>query len=48
MTLPKKTPRQTAEEHWDYIESILREEMRMKRKMFIDAFVHGFKHGRTK
>ncbi len=37
--------RKKAEEHWDYIESILLEEMRMKRKLFIDGFIHGCKHG---
>lgn len=39
MTPPKKAPSQLAEEHWDWLESILR-------KMFIDAFIHGYKHGK--
>jgi len=37
MTKPKKTPRQLAEEHWGWLESLLR-------KIFIDAFIHGYKH----
>lgn len=27
-----------AEEHWEYVGSICR-------KMYIDAFIHGYKHG---
>jgi len=44
--LPKKTPRQMAEEHWMWLESILLEEMRMKMRLFKDAFIHGYKHGK--
>ena len=28
-----------AEEHWKYVESICH-------KMYVDAFVHGYKHGK--
>lgn len=31
--------RQQAEEHWDWLETLLR-------KVFIDAFIHGYKHSR--
>ena len=30
--------RKIAEEHWKYVESICH-------KMYVDAFIHGFKHG---
>jgi len=33
-----KTARELGEEHWKYVESICH-------KMYVDAFVHGFKHG---
>ena len=29
-----------AEGHWQYVESICH-------KMYVDAFIHGFKHGNT-
>lgn len=31
-------PEELAEEHWKYVESICY-------KMYVDAFIHGFKHG---
>jgi len=31
--------RELAEKHWDYVESICH-------KMYVDAFIHGMKHGR--
>jgi len=46
MTEPKKTPRQLAEEHWLWIESLLDEQRRMEKRLFIDAFIHGTKHGK--
>ena len=30
--------RELAEEHWKYVESICH-------KMYVDAFIHGYKHG---
>lgn len=30
-----------AEEHWEYVEGICH-------KMYVDAFVHGWKHGNNK
>ncbi len=32
--------KELAEEHWQYVESICH-------KMYVDAFVHGFKHGKN-
>lgn len=46
MTPPKKTPRQLAEEHWMWMEGILLEEMRMKMRLYIEGFIHGYKHGK--
>lgn len=46
MTKPKKTPRELAKEHWDWLESILFQQRQMERKLFIDAFVHGYGHSK--
>ncbi len=46
MTKPSKTPRQIAEEHWEWIESLLFQQRLMEKKLFIDAFIHGYKHGK--
>jgi len=46
MTKPRKTPKQLAEEHWTWLESILYQQRLMEKKLFIDAFVHGYKHGK--
>ena len=43
-----KTPKQLADEHWDWQEGILLEEMRMKMMLFKGAFEHGFKHGKER
>ena len=43
--LVEKEARKLAEEHWAWLESILEEQRRMEKKLFIDAFIHGFKHG---
>ena len=46
MTKPKRTPRQIAEEHWGWIESLLFQQRLIEKKLFIDAFIHGYKHGK--
>ena len=46
MTRPNKTPEQLANEHWNWLEGIMLEEMRMKMRLFKDAFIHGYKHGK--
>lgn len=46
MTKPKKTPRQLAEEHWRWIESVLSDRQRETEHMFIEGFLHGYKHGK--
>ena len=46
MTEPKKTPQQIAIEHWEWAESILFQQRQMEKKLYIGAFVHGFKHGK--
>lgn len=37
-----------AETHWDWLESVLMVQRLMERRLFIDAFVHGIKHGQDK
>jgi len=48
MTEPKKTSRQLAEEHWAWIETVLNKRQEETKQMFIEGFVHGFKHGKGK
>ena len=48
MTEPKKTARQLAEDHWDWIEAVLAKRQEETKHMFIEGFVHGFKHGKEK
>ena len=33
-----------AEEHWNWLVSVLDLQRQMERKLFIDAFIHGYKH----
>lgn len=42
----KKTPPQLAEEHWDFIEGVLLEQLRMTMRLFKEGFIHGYKHGK--
>lgn len=46
MTKPKKTSLELAQEHWSWLQEILDKEREMERKLFIDAFVQGYKHGK--
>lgn len=39
-----KTPLELAQEHWNWLQSVLGRQREMERKLFIDAFVHGYKH----
>jgi len=41
MSFNEKQVKDLAEQHWQYVESICH-------KMYIDAFIHGFKHGSKK
>jgi len=38
--------RKLAERHWEWLESMLYQQRLMERKLFIDAFVHGWKHAK--
>ena len=49
MTKPKtrpKTPQQLADEHWDWLETIIFIQMKLAMRLFKDGFVHGHKHGK--
>ena len=46
MTSKKKTALELAQEHWSWLQSILDKQREIERKLFIDAFVHGYKHGK--
>ena len=41
-----KKPKQLAEEHWAWIESVLADRQQETKHMFIEGFIHGFKHGK--
>ncbi len=45
MTKSKKTIMEIAEEHWTWIDGVLYQQRLIERKLYIDAFVHGYKHG---
>lgn len=48
MTKRKESPEarahRLAAEHWNWLEGILLEEMRMKMRLFNDALAHGYMH----
>jgi len=46
MTKKIKTSLELAQEHWSWLQNILDKQREMERKLFIDAFVHGYKHGK--
>ena len=38
--------RKIGEEHWNWIEQVLANRQNETKHMFIEGFVHGFKHGK--
>jgi len=42
------TDKELAEAHWKWLESILLQQLKVQRKLFVDAFIHGMKHGKEK
>lgn len=44
--MKEKTALELAQEHWSWLLEVLDKQREMERKLFIDAFVHGFKHGK--
>ncbi len=46
MTKKIKTSLEQAQEHWNWLKEILNEQRTMERKLYISAFLHGFKHGK--
>ena len=38
--------RAEAEAHWEYTEKIIQDMLRLVRTAYIEAFMHGFKHGK--
>lgn len=45
MTDKIKSSLELAQEHWNWLREVLDKQREMERKLFIDAFVHGFGHG---
>jgi len=46
MTKKAKTSLELAQEHWTWLQGVLDKQREMERRLFIDAFIHGFKHGK--
>lgn len=46
MTKRKKLPIELAREHWLWLQSVLDKQREIEYKLFIDAFTHGYKHGK--
>ena len=46
MTEPKKTALELAQKHQKWLSEILDKQREMERRLFIDAFIHGHKHGK--
>ena len=40
-------PHQLAKEHWAWVESVLADRQQETKHMFIEGFVHGYKHGKS-
>jgi len=38
--------RAEAEAHWDYTDKIIQDMLNLVRTAYIEAFIHGFKHGK--
>jgi len=34
-----------ADEHWAWLETVLKQQLEVTGKLFEDSFVHGYKHG---
>ena len=41
-----QTDREIAYAHWEYTEKILLKMMELCKQLYVDAMVHGIKHGR--
>jgi len=46
MTKKLKTSLELAQEHWAWLHNVLDKQREMERKLFTDAFIHGYKHGK--
>jgi len=42
--MSEKSPRQIAEEHWEYTEKIILCMLELAKTCYIEAMVHGIKH----
>ena len=37
--------RREAEDHWAWLETVLKMQQMLMGKLYVDAFIHGWKHG---
>ena len=42
----KKSPMELAEDHWAWIEALMEKRQAETKYMFLEGFVHGYKHGK--
>ncbi len=35
-----------AEEHWDYTEQIILHQLELTHRLYVEAMIHGYKHGK--
>ena len=47
MGMTNKEARELAESHWEWLEKILLQQLEVQHKLFVDAMIHGIKHGQT-
>ena len=40
------TPQQLADEHWEFIEKLVLEQLRFTMLLYKQAIIHGYKHGK--
>lgn len=45
MPISEQEARKIAEAHWEYTEAILIKELEQKHFLYVEAMVHGIKHG---
>ena len=46
MDTQKETAQELAVAHWQWLESVLDKQREMEKRLFVDSFIHGYKHGK--
>ena len=45
MGMTNKEAMELAEAHWEWLKGILLQQLEVQHKLFVDAMIHGIKHG---